>query len=660
MRLMDHFTRQPLRVSFGRGPNEGAGAINQVGLDIARDADSVTVSAADGSFVVVPGSNGVVAGVLTAAEKAKLDQLDPGAGPATGDFATRAEVAAAVVSPALDWLRTAGYHAAGDGGGGLYRRVASDPGHGLTVTSLDGAIWELVPVDGTINVLQAGARGDGTTDDWAAFDTAVKAFVTFEAATLKVRVPATPGGYRLGQTLEIKRAVVLEGDASGLFGGNASALLFPADTTGIIVHYVDTLGSGRDPAGATTDGAGTILRGLYMKGGLGTLGAADGIWLRSRARIEACRIERFARDGIRIVATAGSPDDSLHGNANNFVLESVTVRDNRRHGLFVDGADVNAGMANGVEASKNGRWGVYDSSFLGNTYLALHTATNGLANVGGNGAGSASVVSHNATIYYAAEGASEADLAATEPGTNPAVWVERGAGAPTSTRPAWQAAQPAGTYFVAGPFRSEGASSRNVFVGAYAEGDQAPAFLEGSTIVMGGLNAAGATGAAYWQDGTSVRGSLVMPEKDEARPLTLTMRPGNDDLALLRAQASGDHPVGFNVLRWNESSGLWDVFRHANLDARVSVALTTDLTTLTFGRSTAPDAGELMLPKGAFVGPGNSARLIGTAGAAPTTGEHARGDIRFNISPVAGGTAGWICVAGGTPGTWKAFGAIEP
>lgn len=47
-----------------------------------------------------------------------------------------------------------------------------------------------------------------------------------------------------------------------------------------------------------------------------------------------------------------------------------------------------------------------------------------------------------------------------------------------------------------------------------------------------------------------------------------------------------------------------------------------------------------------------------TADSVPTTGDFARGDIIWSSVPSAGGTAGWICVAGGSPGTLKAFGSI--
>ena len=61
-----------------------------------------------------------------------------------------------------------------------------------------------------------------------------------------------------------------------------------------------------------------------------------------------------------------------------------------------------------------------------------------------------------------------------------------------------------------------------------------------------------------------------------------------------------------------------------------------------------------------FVGLNAAARMLNFASAAPTTGEWARGDIVFNNAPSAGGKIGWVCTAGGTPGTWKPWGAIDP
>lgn len=56
---------------------------------------------------------------------------------------------------------------------------------------------------------------------------------------------------------------------------------------------------------------------------------------------------------------------------------------------------------------------------------------------------------------------------------------------------------------------------------------------------------------------------------------------------------------------------------------------------------------------------GTFAAIDNTATAAPTTGTHAQGDFVANSNRVEAGTAGsryvilgWVCVAGGTPGTW--------
>ena len=53
---------------------------------------------------------------------------------------------------------------------------------------------------------------------------------------------------------------------------------------------------------------------------------------------------------------------------------------------------------------------------------------------------------------------------------------------------------------------------------------------------------------------------------------------------------------------------------------------------------------------------GITGRLEGTA--APTSGTYTRKQIVWNTEPSPGGVIGWVCVASGSPGTWKAFGNI--
>ena len=48
------------------------------------------------------------------------------------------------------------------------------------------------------------------------------------------------------------------------------------------------------------------------------------------------------------------------------------------------------------------------------------------------------------------------------------------------------------------------------------------------------------------------------------------------------------------------------------------------------------------------------------AASTPAAGEWSRGDIIWNNTPSAGGTPGWVCTTGGTPGTWKAMANLAP
>jgi hypothetical protein len=44
---------------------------------------------------------------------------------------------------------------------------------------------------------------------------------------------------------------------------------------------------------------------------------------------------------------------------------------------------------------------------------------------------------------------------------------------------------------------------------------------------------------------------------------------------------------------------------------------------------------------------------------APSSGVWNQGDIVYTNNPTALGFIGWVCVASGSPGTWKTFGPIS-
>jgi hypothetical protein len=47
-----------------------------------------------------------------------------------------------------------------------------------------------------------------------------------------------------------------------------------------------------------------------------------------------------------------------------------------RNGIYTIGGDVNAGLITAADCMYNRQWGISDNSFLGNTYVACHCATN--------------------------------------------------------------------------------------------------------------------------------------------------------------------------------------------------------------------------------------------------------------------------------------------
>lgn len=180
------------------------------------------------------------------------------------------------------------------------------------------------------------------------------------------------GRYLCNTTIDLKRKVYFLGDHSGFTLEYNSALVFPSGVTGIRVQSYNTTGDAGTEAN-TTSGMGTIIEGLRIEGPGAAVGAtAHGIHLRARALIRNCYVRDFKGNGINIVASAPA------GNCNLWRIEGGACEVNGGDGLFIDGADTNAGYSIGFDASFNGGWGINDSSFLGNLHLAPHTDGNTL------------------------------------------------------------------------------------------------------------------------------------------------------------------------------------------------------------------------------------------------------------------------------------------
>lgn len=664
MKLRDQIFRTPLRVAFGSARQSGG--LTSVDLAATTDETRVILTASDGSAAPVDGADPARAGVMTAADKTKLDGLAAGT---TRELPARSDVPGTTVGTSVTHIRTVGYAVPGDGGGAFYRRVTSEPAHNLKVQSADGAWWEFEPDShGYVNIRQAGAVGDDTTDDSQAIldalDFADLNTVGQDTATYGVIVP--PGNYYLGSTtVQLKKAVHILGPGNGFGAGvNPTRLRWDANVTGIIVHRWNTIDATTESDGTQRSADGSRIEGLWLQGGGGTAASltddtkGHGIWLRARAEIRDVQISDFAGNGIHVFADTNLTA-AEEGNANNWAVFRATIRGCHGNGLFTDGNNVNAGIAINVDCSLNGRWGFHDSSLLGNTYIACHTSGNGLSGRGENPAGSSSRVAFGGRHYAANVNASEAALAATQPGTDEDVWIDQGTGSASGAIPAWQSGQPAGTYFHGGAYHTDDINADNVIIGCYIEpGDQGPGQYKGRTIVCGGTDQHNATGFFGGIVGASkspiLRGNLRLRNQDlwtsRPRDITLTLNAVPDSIQ--RLTVSGDHASGIDVMAWDEGDKHYVIGRHGSTRRRLRIL--SDLNAETFGRASAQSGGEIVFPYGFWLGRGSvgDARYHGNAAGAPSSGEWARGDILWNRDPSEGSAMGWVCVSGGAPGAW--------
>jgi hypothetical protein len=299
--------------------------------------------------------------------------------------ATRPQLAAAPSSQAAMLLAEAGR----EGlfvfdGSNLSAKVSADPNQGIYVPPTGGngstGAW-VRKVNGRHNVKWFGAVGDDVTNDGAAF-TAALAYLNaiaisgygYGMGTPELFIPA--GKYYLGTTtLDITHSIIVTGENGADAGGGSTILRWAAGATGIRTQAANTTGATGTQAPAGYRGDGSIIRNLFLQGGYAGVEAEfHGIHLRAKATIRDCYITNFQGDGVYANATAGSGGAS-EGNVNCFEFTRLIITGNR-NGVYLIGADTNAGSGNYLDVFGNRAWGINDNSFLGNTWTACHTASN--------------------------------------------------------------------------------------------------------------------------------------------------------------------------------------------------------------------------------------------------------------------------------------------
>jgi len=405
---------------------------------------------------------------------------------------------------------------------GIY--VASD----LDPTGVQGA-W-VRQVDGAYNVKWFGATGDGSTDDGAAvlaalayLGAASQSGFGYSSSTSELFFPK--GDYFLGtNTLELTYTTILTGESTGGAGGMATRLRWSANTTGIRTQRANTTGATATQASSGHGGDGSIIRNLSLVGAFTTTeGEYHGIQLRAVAAIYDCYILGFQGDGIYIKATIGGGAGS-EGACNLFEIDHVFVQE-CRNGLYVEGADTNAGNARSFSAIACRQWGIWDKSFLGNTYAGCHMASNAKNAINNGSSLAASFVTQGGNRYTVIRGqeTGASTNAPTGAATNNTWWIWVEAGGATTGIPAWGSGM---TVRAGGAYLVEGLSNTTALLNPYAEIDQysqfdqnvsifGHSFLQGHIKVSGGVataNRSASMGASLngyrFYGNTEIRGSI--------------------------------------------------------------------------------------------------------------------------------------------------------
>lgn len=211
-----------------------------------------------------------------------------------------------------------------------------------------------------------------------------------------------PRGIYETKTIHVCRMLWIEG-AGGRGWGPATRIETWRET-GIRIEsagWCEANGFG-PPAvgGARAEGAWSKVTDLWLKdtGGVWseTSSAAiysAGVHMQARATLRDVWIDGYTQ-GVRIVADVTLTESSTTGwmdaantNVNSWSMQDVFITGSRHTGLYIDGGDTNAGYTLGLNLIGNCKDGdkyeemgwtscanLHDSSFLGNTHIATHSA----------------------------------------------------------------------------------------------------------------------------------------------------------------------------------------------------------------------------------------------------------------------------------------------
>jgi hypothetical protein len=544
------------------------------------------------------------------------------------------------------------------------------------------------------------------TDNLAAFNTCFRASRGFNAGggitERQGQVIYCPGGYYLSGTLEIPGAFILQGAGSG--GGETrtggTILAFPKNCNGI------QLRSTAEIPNPGFNSSGSEIRDLVLyvvDFGVGSDQApypdssstGDGIHSSAVCRIENVQIIGFGGNGVAIVADAGpripQPAGPIEfaGNADGSMLTNTVIAFCGRHGVFIAGADANIIRLTNCQHAVNWGWGFYDvgggSHFIGcdgsgnsgnfktTGSITINTKLLYVPNPQIPGGSYPGNIANLESPWIVGQVIAIAGLTGRPPGyTDGPVGMRTVTAIDVSTDPATitldinadatvtDAVVKGGNqvdihknhdYKAGDAYRSHNTVS--LFLGCYSEVGLND--ITTPSLVLGGYLAQTPMydpNTMVFNSQNMTNGSLSFLRSRGTVPILVEIGENSTNQRALNVQgASGDTwSFGYEDTRgvWNwtrNGGGVWSMgfpTTVTNIRSPTSVAFRTGLY---IGQPGGPDIDNCIL-------------VTAWPGFSPTSGTWKVGDIAYNSSVTLGGFIGWVCTAGGTPGTWTTFGTI--
>src|SRR5438105_341431 len=205
-----------------------------------------------------------------------------------------------------------------------------------------------------------GIIGDGTTDDWAALQNCLNSHPS-------EHIVLPHGRYHSSRPLVLMgNSQWLQGEAPAQYVG-PTKLIFSIDSVGIQIPptcYACKLTDLEIDSAACPQGPAPIWTGPLNGAGVDGIQVGGGEPYLANVRA-AC----FTRHGIHITGDRSIFPDQPGVALNEpdfWRLDDVAAYWNGGDGVFITGADSNAGVGDLVIATGNGLWGVDDNSMLGN------------------------------------------------------------------------------------------------------------------------------------------------------------------------------------------------------------------------------------------------------------------------------------------------------